>query len=182
MEYVKPRKFYYVLHPRPTVVIISRCPNTKYNIMTASWVTPVSEEPPTIAIAIDKEAYTNQCLESHRESTINIPTIEHVDVVYSVGSISGRDVDKISKYKIELENSKNISVPRWRDAACWYETKVVNYLDIGEVRLYIFEVLDHYCKKDVVTEWGWNTLKTSPILHGVGRIFYYVGKYVRAKS
>lgn len=182
MEYIKPKKFYYVLHPRPTVVIISKCPNMKYNIMSASWVTPISEEPPTIAIAIDREAYTNQCLEFHREATINMPTMEQIDIVYGVGSVSGREVDKISKYGIVLENSKNISVPRWRDVACWYEARVLSYQDIGEVRLYIFEVLDHYCKKDVVSEWGWNIYRTSPVLHGVGRTFYYVGKYARAKS
>ncbi|MCI4446900.1 MAG: flavin reductase, partial [Pyrobaculum sp.] len=53
-------KFYRLLHPRPTVVIASKCPNGRINLMPASWNTPVSEEPPTVAVAVEKEAYTHQ--------------------------------------------------------------------------------------------------------------------------
>ncbi|MCD6488355.1 MAG: flavin reductase [Desulfurococcales archaeon] len=49
------RENYYVLHPRPVYLIVTRRKQGGYNVMAASWVMPVSEEPPLVALAISKE-------------------------------------------------------------------------------------------------------------------------------
>lgn len=175
-------RFYYVLHPSPTVVIVTKCPNGRYNAMPASWNMPVSEEPPSVAVAIDRESYTFECLESHPEATINVPHSGQVDLVYALGSVSGRDVDKVAKYGLKLEESASISVPRWSDAIASIEARVWKKLDVGEVRLYVFEVLGVYVREDLYTRWGWDLTKTSILLHGAGRTFYTVGRRLVAKK
>ncbi len=175
-------RFYYTLHPRPTILLMTKCPNGRVNIMPASWNMPVSEEPPTVAVAIDRESYTYTCLEYHPEATINIPSIQHLDIVYSLGTVSGREVDKVKEFNITLEDSARISVPRWRDAIASVETRVYNSVDIGEVKLYVFEVLGVYLDMYLYTRWGWDFRKTNILLHGAGRNFYMVGRWVRAQK
>uniref|UniRef100_A0A7C5TGV8 Flavin reductase family protein n=1 Tax=Ignisphaera aggregans TaxID=334771 RepID=A0A7C5TGV8_9CREN len=177
----KPRKFYYLLHPRPVVVIITQCPEGKVNAMPASWITPVSEDPPTIAISIDKSSFTSECLKHSNEATINIPSLNHVELLYKLGTVSGREVDKVSEFKLKLIKSKMISTPRWADAIGWLEAKVNRYIDIGDVRLYIFEIIEYGIRKDVGSEWGWNTYKANLVHHGIGKGFYTIGRLIIAK-
>ncbi len=182
MSFSKPREFYYLLHPRPVVVVVTTCEGGKYNAMPASWITPVSEEPPTIAIAIDRESYTFKCIEYSKEATFNIPSAEQVDTVYRLGTVSGKNVDKIKMFNLRLSKANKVSTPIWQDAMGWIEGKVTSFIDVGEVRLYIFEVLDYYAKADAVSEWGWQIPKANPIQHGAGRWFYLVGRHVVASK
>ena len=174
--------FYHTLHPRPTIVVITVCPNGRVNAMPASWNTPVSEEPPTVAVAIDRESYTHECLEYHGEATINVPPSDLVDLVYALGTVSGRSIDKIEKYKLKLEPSSRVKPPRWSDAIAVLETRVKERVDVGEVRLYVFEVMGAHVKEGLYTRWGWDFRKTNILLHGAGRSFYLVGRWVRASK
>ena len=178
----RPRNFYYLLHPRPVVVIITLCEGGKVNAMPASWITPISEEPPALAVAIDRENYTFKCIEQLREATFNIPSQEHVNTVYGLGTVSGREVDKVKMFSLKLGKASKVSAPIWLDAIGWIEGRVVNRVDIGETTLYIFEVLDYYAKPDTVSEWGWRLDKTSPLHHGTGRGFHTVGKLILASK
>jgi flavin reductase (DIM6/NTAB) family NADH-FMN oxidoreductase RutF len=173
--------FYYTLHPKPTVVLITLCPNGRFNAMPASWNMPVSEEPPTVAVAVFRETYTFECLEHHPEATINVPHSGLADVVYALGSTSGRNVDKIMKFNLKLESSEKVKPPRWSDAVASLEGRVHAKLDVGEVRLYVFEILAVHVKRDLYTRWGWDFTKTNILLHGAGRTFYHVGRMIRAQ-
>lgn len=150
--------------------------------MPASWNTPVSEEPPTIAVAIDRESFTLKCLEHVGEAIINIPSSEHADLVYHLGTVSGEEVDKVREYGVKLDRLKDAGIPYWIDAIGVMEVKVKEKIDVGEVRLYLFEVLRAYAKGTLYSKWGWNLTKTSTLLHGAGRAFYAVGKRVLAKK
>ena len=166
--------FYRPLHPRPTVFVGTLCPGNRINFMPASWNTPVSEEPPTIAVAVDKNAFTYTCLEHHPEATINVASSDQYQLAYDLGTVSGKEVDKLSRFKIETAPSELIKPPGLAGSIAIYETRVVSKLDVGEVRIYVFEVLKVKVLEDYVTEYGPDLRKTNLLLHGVGRAFYKV--------
>ena len=167
-------KFYRLLHPRPTVVIVTRCPNGSLNLMPASWNTPISEDPPTVAVAVDRGSYTHECLQHHRYATLNVPPIDAADLVYRLGGVSGREVDKVAQFGVRLAPSQKVDVPRMADALAAYEVEVYEEVEVGEVTLYIFRVLDTWVASGVADQWGFDFKKVNILLHGAGRAFYKV--------
>jgi len=170
-----PGRFYYLLHPRPTVIVGSVCPNGRVNFMPASWNTPVSEEPPTVAVAIDSSSYTRECLDYCGEATLSILSLDDVDLIYSLGSTSGRDVDKVSRYGVEVVDSVAIRPPGIRRALAVLETKVLSRYQVGEAVLYVLRVVKARVREGVADKYGYIIGAASPALHGSGRYFYGVG-------
>ncbi|MEM1873618.1 MAG: flavin reductase family protein, partial [Acidilobaceae archaeon] len=152
------------------------------NAMPASWITPVSEEPPLVAVAVYKQNYTIECLEYSLEATLNIPRAEHADIVYKAGSVSGRETDKVSQLKLSLEDSPSVSAPHWADALGYMEVRVRDSVDAGESRLYLLEVIAAHVRSELWSRWGWRLPQADLILHGSGRAFYKVGSLVLSKS
>ncbi|GAY26049.1 flavin reductase [Desulfurococcaceae archaeon AG1] len=167
-------KFYRPLHPRPTVVLGTLCKNGRVNLMPASWNTPVSEEPPTVAIAVDKTTYTYECLEYHGEATINVASDTQIQLVYDLGSVSGRSVDKVEKFSVELVPSVKIKPPGLQGSLAILEGRVMSRYPVGEVMLYIFEILLVRVLEGIADEWGLDLSKANLLLHSAGRVFYRV--------
>ncbi len=181
MEYIEiDPTDYYVLHPRPTYLVVTRKPDGGYNVMAASWVMPVSEEPPLVALAIDKESYTHELMSRTREFTVNIVGKEHVDIVYRAGTVSGRRVDKWVMLGLEPLDPKVISVPGIRGCYGFIECRVERIVDAGECSLVIARVAASHVRKDLYTRYGWDLRRAGILLHAAGRAFVLPGRLVFA--
>lgn len=163
---------YMPLHPRPVYLIVSGVEG-ELNVMAASWVTPVSEEPLRLAIAIDRESRTYELIEKYGEFTVNIVDAKLVDKVYKAGTISGKDVkDKLAIIGLKITPSSRIRTPGLEEALGIIESKVWKGLDVGEVRLYIADILAVRVKPEYYNErYGWDIRKTQILLHLTGRAF-----------
>ncbi len=167
-------KFYRPLHPRPTVVLGTLCRDGRVNLMPASWNTPVGEEPPTVAVVVDRTTYTYECLEHHGEATINVVSDSQLQLTYDLGSVSGRSVDKVKRFSVELVPSTKIKPPGLNGSIAILEGRVMARYQVGEVALYIFEILLVRVLEGVVDEWGIDLGKANLLLHGAGRVFHRV--------
>ncbi len=168
---------YKPLHPRPVYLIVSGRLGEKLNVMAASWVMPVSEEPLRIAIAVERETYTFELIEKYKELAINVVDDKLLDKVWRAGTISGKNRDKIREIGFELEESSKIRTPGLREALAIIECRVWNYLDSGEVRLYVADVLSVKVKSDYYNErYGWDIRKANILMHLTGRAFTIPGR------
>ena len=173
-------KFYLTLHPRPAYVIGSGKFGEKSNFMAASWVTPVSEEPPRVCIAIDKESYTWELINSTGEFTVNVVSEEYTDKLYYVGTRSGREVDKIKTSGFKVVKGDTVDAPVVENAVAVLECKVWKVIDCGDTVLVIGDVLK--CKADSTKfnpRYGWDLRTVKIPLHVWGPVFAY---HCRVKS
>lgn len=181
MKDVKDR-FYLVLHPRPAYVIGSGKVSVKVNFMAASWVTPVSEESPRVAVAIDAESFTSELISQYGKYIVNVYPADKIDIVYTLGSASGRRVDKASRLNLKVKKGLVVGAPVLEDALAVIECQVWRTVSCGEVKLYIGDVVAAYADEAVFDRYGWNLRKVNIPLHNAGRGFYTVGRFIRANS
>jgi flavin reductase (DIM6/NTAB) family NADH-FMN oxidoreductase RutF len=175
------RDFYLLLHPRPAYVIGSGRWGERVNFMAASWVSPVGEEPPSLIVALGKESLTLELIEIYGEFTVNVIPISLVEELYYVGSRSGRDEDKSRVFK--AERGEKVSAPIVKDPLGVLECKLMNEVELGDVKLVIGEVLSAKADERFFNErTGWNFKKISIPLHNWGRGFFKVGEFVMAKG
>ncbi len=182
MEYMEVSgKRYRLLHPRPVYVIVAGVSGGTVNAMAASWVSPFSEEPERIMLALEKDSYTRELIEKNGEFTVNVVEEEHMKLVWCVGTTSGRNVDKISECGVKLEDSRHVKAPHLSNALGYIEARVYRILtDAAEdVDLIIADVVAAYARSDIYNpRYGWVITKAPILMHVSGRAFVLPGRLV----
>lgn len=176
-------KHYLLLHPRPVYIIGSGKFGIEVNLMAASWVTPVSEEPPKIVISIDRENYTYGLIEKYGEFTVNIVEENYLDKVWFLGTTSGRNIDKVAKVGLTVAKGRKVDAPTIKEAIGVIEAKVSDKIDVGECRLYVGNVV--YAEANPLKynlRYGWDIRKAKLIHHVSGKAFMTNGKLVFPKT
>ncbi len=160
-------KWYYLLHPRPAYIIGSGS-GEEVNIMAASWVTPISMEPPTVGVVVDEETYTADLIKKYKQYTINI--VENLKLIMRAGSVSGREANKLEGVK--WERGKKVDSPVLEEAVGWIEAKVINEVKVGEVYLFVGEVV-HWEARRGFDRYGWRLGEVKIPLHKAGKAFVF---------
>jgi len=153
-------KFYRLLHPRPTVVLITGC-RGRLNAAPFSWNTPVSEDPPTVAVAVGRGSFTRECLRTNPEATLNVIPPEMADAAYAL-------------LGIELEPSSMVSIPGLAGAVAIYEVRIAGSVEVGSMDLVLLRVLAVRARAGVADEDGLILEKANVALHGAGNEFFRV--------
>jgi len=173
---------YHVLHPRPVYLIVSRSRDGRLNVMPASWVSPVYDDPFLIAVSIWSGSLTHEYVMETGELTINILSEKHAELAYKLGTESGRDVDKFKKHGLKPYPSKTISTPGLDGVLGFVECVVRDKLRVGESTLFICESKAVHVDKEVYEKYGWNLSKTSILLHGAGKSFTTTSRLIRVSK
>jgi len=164
-------RFYYLAYPK-IVALITSGTFESGNVMAASWNTPVSFEPPLFAVAISPERYTYSLVKKYGEFGVNFLPYELSEKVFRVGNVSGRDVDKFSKFDLTTFRGKYIKAPLIDESLSAFECKVVKEIETGDHILFVGEVIQAWYRSDFFDDRGRiNLAKTSPAFHVGGRYF-----------
>lgn len=158
---------YHLLHPKVTFFLTSLSRTGRPNVMTCSWATPVSEEPPLAVVCVSKESYTAELIRQTKEFVINIPSTGLLQALWACGKVSGRDVDKFKKAGLTCRNAKKVKPPLIDGCMGFIECRLWTTFDTGECYAFFGIILstygdDKYFRKGL---WG-DEAEISPHLGG----------------
>ena len=107
------------------VVLVTTHDGAKNNVMTISW-TMVMDFTPVFAITTGPWNYSYAALRKTKECVIAIPTVDLLDKVVGVGTCSGADTDKFSKFRLTPVQGKVVKAPLIKECLANIECRVVD--------------------------------------------------------
>jgi flavin reductase (DIM6/NTAB) family NADH-FMN oxidoreductase RutF len=113
----------------PTV-LVSTVHAGRRNLMAAAWSMPVEFTPPRIAVVIDKSTYTCEQIRETGILALNVPCRRQADLTFTVGNVSGRDVevggpDKFDRYGVSSWTGPVLGLPLVEHCVAWMECRVI---------------------------------------------------------
>ncbi|MGX8702577.1 flavin reductase family protein [Caproiciproducens sp.] len=104
------------------------------NLMTAAWLTQISDHPNTLLVAVAKSHYTAALIEVAGAFSVSILAAGQEDVARKCGFVSGRDVDKLDGIEITRFNS---GAPLIVGAAAHLNCQLTTEIDVGDHMLFV---------------------------------------------
>ena len=134
----------YQIYPTTVAIVGARYGN-ELNFMAAAWHTLLSFDPPIFGVSISPKRYTHDLLAKSGEFTASFLGHEHVELVEKLGRTSGRKIDKVLEYRLNLVDSKVVKVPGIGAAMAIYECKVLESRSYGDHTFFVGRIVGlHY--------------------------------------
>ncbi len=153
-----------LLHPKLVVIVTAAGRDGRGNAMTAAWAMPVSAKPPMVAVSIAPKRYTYELIKETGEFVLNVPQIDMLELVDFFGSVSGREVDKLSR--VSTRPARRVKAPVIEGCAAWLECVVEKEVEAGDHVVFIARIVEAYGREDLVRPDGrYDVARFRPVLH-----------------
>ncbi len=165
------------LYPNPIVLVGTKV-NGKPNYLNVSYCGIVNRIPAMISISLNRSHYSWDGIKQNKTFSINIPSLEMLEITDYCGIVSGKDVDKSKFFNTFYGELKD--APMIQECPINMECKVVQELDLGGTNIIIIgEVIETYSEEKYLINNIPNLKKINPILLSIDEFNYYsVGEKV----
>ena len=117
-------RFTRLIHPMPAFLISCAGEDGKPNAIAIAWLTPVSINPPLLAIAVHPRRHSYRLLQENPAFVVNVMAYGQAPEVLYCGRCSGRDVDKFGEADLTAVSATSISAPAIEEALAHVECEV----------------------------------------------------------
>ncbi len=124
MRRLKLSSAFTLLEPGP-VVLVTTHDGKSNNVMTISW-TMVVDFTPVFAITTGPWNHSFAALQKTRECVIAIPAVDLLDEVVGIGTCSGIDTDKFSRFKLTGVKDRLVKAPLIKECLANIECRVAD--------------------------------------------------------
>jgi flavin reductase (DIM6/NTAB) family NADH-FMN oxidoreductase RutF len=147
------------------VTLLSSRKDRNTNVMAASWIVPLSTNPPLLGVSIIPSTWTYRIVRETGEFILNIPDGEMLKTVHACGTTTGREVDKGRLFEITMEGSRMVKPLRVSGCLAHIECEVRDWLKAGDRSLVVAEIL-HACADEEYFDGQW--APDAPVLRYLG--------------
>jgi len=129
-----------ILYPGATALVTCTYEG-KSNIITITFISPVSDRPPTVIISVSPKRYSYDMLINSKEYVINIPGPEILKETHFCGRHSGKDMDKFKETGLSASPAQMVKAPIIKECFAHIECKLVDIHPVGSHKLFIGEIV-----------------------------------------
>jgi len=128
-----------------TVAVVGARWKGRTNFMAAAWHTMISFNPPLFGVLISPKRFTHRLILLSGEFTTSFMPYSESRLVELLGRRSGAEIDKVSTFNLQTEESCVIKCPYLKGAAAAYECEVMESRDYGDHTLFVGKIVGvHY--------------------------------------
>lgn len=120
-------KAFTLIEPGP-VVLLTTHDGRRNNIMTITW-TMVLDFAASFAITTGPWNHSFAALTQTRECVLSIPTVDMIDTAVGIGTCSGSDTDKFTRFDLTAIKGRHVRAPLIRECLANIECRLVDTID-----------------------------------------------------
>jgi len=128
-------------YPEQVVLVVTRNPKGRANVMAVGWVAIASDEPPMFVLGIDAGAYTYRLIRSTKEFVVAFPNERMGREVLYAGTHHGHKINKFAHLRLVTQDGTVVKAPLIADAVANFECKLVRIFKPGDCPLIIGRVV-----------------------------------------
>ena len=128
-------------YPEQVVLVTTRQPRGRANVMAVGWVAIASGKPPMFVLGIDAGAYTYRLIRAAREFVVAFPSEQMGPAVLYAGTHHGHKTDKFAQMHLATQDGAVVKAPLIADAVANFECKLVRIFKPGDCPLIIGRVV-----------------------------------------
>ncbi len=165
-DFVSATSFHYLLHPHTTLLVTCCDDAGRANIIAIAWLTPVSINPPLLALMIRPDRYSYPLIRATREFVVNVASREIAAQTLFCGRRSGRDVDKFAATGLTAQPARLVRPPIIAECLAHLECRVAQDIEAGDHHIVIGAVVAAYARAGVLDAEGlYDPRRAQPLLH-----------------
>ncbi len=173
-QQIAAQQIHRLLAPGP-VVLVTATLRGQSDVTTASWVTPLSGDPPLVGVALRERTLIHDLIRRSEEFTLNVPPAHLAREVHHCGTVSGADEDKWQATALHPTTARQVTAPWVSECLAHLECGLVEVVPVGDHTLFVGQVLTAWAEDWAFTTDGWQPDKEEArLLHHLGGSRYGV--------
>jgi flavin reductase (DIM6/NTAB) family NADH-FMN oxidoreductase RutF len=156
------------------VVLVTTSWRGVSNVMPAAFVTPLSFDPPLVGLAVHPSRHTHDMIKHSEAFALNVPSRELLHHCQYLGSVSGREADKLGLTKLPTFRGRTVEAPLLEGCIGYIECAVEDAFTMGDHTLFVGKVVAAQVEKEAFEETWLLTDPDLKPLHYLGLNYYAV--------